>query len=373
MTERPRAAQPDATVVLNPDFRVGAVDRRLFGSFVEHLGRCVYTGIYEPGAPDAPTPTASAGTSPTWSASSAVTDRALPRRQLRLRLPLGGRRRAAERARPPGSTWRGTRIETNQVGIDEFMRWAARLGVEPMMAVNLGTRGRRGGPGPARVLQHRAAARAGPTCGAPTAARSRYGVRLWCLGNEMDGPWQIGHKTADEYGRLAAETGPGDAAGRPGHRARRVRAPAAGCRRSASGSATVLDRDLRRGRLRLAARLLRGARTTTAPASSASAVGHGPLHRDGRRDRRRRARRERGTTSGSHISFDEWNVWYQSRASSAAAGRLARRRAPAAPRGRLLGRRRRRRRQPAHLAAAPRRPGARRPAWPSSSTSSRRS
>ena len=86
------------------------------------------------------------------------------------------------------------------------MGWAREAGVEPMMAVNLGTRGVAGGPRPARVLQPPGRHRPVRPARARTAAEDPYGIRLWCLGNEMDGPWQIGHKTADEYGRLAAET-----------------------------------------------------------------------------------------------------------------------------------------------------------------------
>ncbi|MEE3918670.1 hypothetical protein V2I01_09735 [Micromonospora sp. BRA006-A] len=85
------------------------------------------------------------------------------------------------------------------------MTWAAEAGVEPMMAVNLGTRGvtealdlleYTNHPGGTRLSDLRR----------EHGAEQPSGVRLWCLGNEMDGPWQVGHKTADEYGRLAAET-----------------------------------------------------------------------------------------------------------------------------------------------------------------------
>jgi alpha-N-arabinofuranosidase len=99
--------------------------------------------------------------------------------------------------------WAST--ETNQFGLDEFMRWAARAGVEPMMAVNLGTRGVRAA---ADLVEY--ANIAGGTKLADSrianGASQPYGIRLWCLGNEMDGPWQVGHKTALEYGRLAAQT-----------------------------------------------------------------------------------------------------------------------------------------------------------------------
>ena len=99
--------------------------------------------------------------------------------------------------------WRS--IETNQFGLNEFMSWIKAVDAEPMMAANLGTRG---------VIE---AAHLVEYCnyrGQSTLANWRrehgvdepHGISLWCLGNEMDGPWQIGHKTADEYGRLAQET-----------------------------------------------------------------------------------------------------------------------------------------------------------------------
>ena len=100
--------------------------------------------------------------------------------------------------------WRS--IEPNTFGTNEFMTWARAAGVEPMLAVNLGTRG----IDAARALVEYCNV-AGGTKWADL-RRSHgvdepHGVRVWCLGNEMDGPWQIGAKTAVEYGRLAAETG----------------------------------------------------------------------------------------------------------------------------------------------------------------------
>ena len=109
-----------------------------------------------------------------------------------------------QRPRRLDLAWRS--VETNQVGTDDFLAWAERNRLAPMMAVNLGTRG----------IQ--AAADLVEYCNLPGGThwsdlRHRHGreapydVRLWCLGNEMDGPWQIGAKTATEYGRLAAEAG----------------------------------------------------------------------------------------------------------------------------------------------------------------------
>src|SRR4051794_26128319 len=191
-------------IAVDPDFSIGAVDRRLFGSFVEHMGRCVYTGIFEPGHPEAD-------------------DEGLRRDVLQLVRELGptivrypggnfvsgynwedGIGPVADRPVRLDLAWRS--IETNQVGIHEFASWARRVGSEPMMAINLGTRGvdeaRRlveycNHPGGTQLSDLRR----------KNGAEEPFGIRTWCLGNELDGPWQIGHKTAREYGRLALEAG----------------------------------------------------------------------------------------------------------------------------------------------------------------------
>ncbi len=193
-----------ARIVIDPAFTVGEVDERMFGSFVEHMGRAVYGGIYEPGHPTADEDgfrgdvlelTRELGVTvvryPGGNFVSAYDweDGVGPRKRRPTRLDLA---------------WRS--IETNEVGTDEFMTWARKAGAEPMFAVNLGTRG----IDDARsVVEY---------CNAPVGSRyadgraenghpDPYGIKLWCLGNEMDGPWQLGQKTAVEYGRLAAETG----------------------------------------------------------------------------------------------------------------------------------------------------------------------
>src|SRR6476659_9226002 len=97
--------------------------------------------------------------------------------------------------------WRS--IEPNLVGTDEFLAWARLAGVAPMLAVNLGTRG----ADAARDLVEYCNAPVGTEIADRRSANGHaepYGVRTWCLGNEMDGPWQIGHTAAAEYGRRAA-------------------------------------------------------------------------------------------------------------------------------------------------------------------------
>jgi len=111
---------------------------------------------------------------------------------------------AGDRPRRLDLAWRT--LESNRFGLNEFMRWADLAGVEPMMAVNLGTRGV---PEAAELVEY--CNLAGGT--AASDLRRKHGVlnphdiKLWCLGNEMDGPWQIGNLTALEYGRLAARAG----------------------------------------------------------------------------------------------------------------------------------------------------------------------
>src|SRR4051812_47630722 len=193
-----------AQLTLDPAFSIGTVDRRLFGSFVEHMGRCVYTGIFEPGHPAADDD----------GLRTDVLDLVRELGVTTVRYPGGnfvsgyrwedGVGPRGDRPRRLDLAWRA--LETNAFGLNEFMRWARLADVEPMMAVNLGTRG------------VEAAAELVEYCNLPdgTAAadlRRKHGVaephdiRLWCLGNEMDGPWQIGNLTADEYGRLAARAG----------------------------------------------------------------------------------------------------------------------------------------------------------------------
>ena len=192
-----------ARFTLDPAFGIGAVDPRLYGSFVEHLGRCVYTGLYEPGHPQADAEGLRQDvlelvrelgvTTVRYPGGNFVSgyrweDSVGPREERPVRLELA---------------WKTT--ETNEFGLGEFMDFCAKTGMEPMMAVNLGTRGVEDAlrlleysnhPGGTELSDRRIA----------DGAEEPYGIRMWCLGNEMDGPWQIGHKTAEEYGRLAAET-----------------------------------------------------------------------------------------------------------------------------------------------------------------------
>ncbi len=194
----------DATLVLDPRFVLADVDRRLFGSFVEHMGRCVYTGIYEPDHPRADD----------TGFREDVLDLVRELGPTLVRYPGGnfvssyrwedGVGPVEDRPTRLDLAWRA--IEPNRVGLNEFMQWARTAGMEPMMAVNLGTRGAQEACDLLEYTNH-------PGGTALSDLRRSHGVKdpheikLWCLGNELDGPWQVGQKTAYEYGRLAAETG----------------------------------------------------------------------------------------------------------------------------------------------------------------------
>lgn len=192
-----------ARIVVDPAFRVGPIDPRLFGSFVEHLGRCVYGGIFEPDHPDADEEgfrrdvlglTRELGvTTVRYPGGNFVSgyrweDGVGPRSERPERLELA---------------WQS--LETNQVGVDEFGSWCRKAGVDPMMAVNLGTRGVEAA---AALLEYcnRPAGSYWADRRVANGVTEPHDVRIWCLGNEMDGPWQIGHRTASEYGMLASQT-----------------------------------------------------------------------------------------------------------------------------------------------------------------------
>ncbi|MEA5454730.1 alpha-N-arabinofuranosidase [Sinomonas sp. JGH33] len=194
---------PTARLTVNPDFTVGPVKRRLFGSFVEHLGRCVYDGLYEPGHPQADAE----------GFRSDVVELVKELGVSTIRYPGGnfvsgfrwedsvGPREL--RPRRLDLAWHST--ETNEVGLHEFASWLEKVGSELMLAVNLGTRGTL----EALDLLEYSNIRSGTALSDLRAANGRpepFGVKMWCLGNEMDGPWQLGHRSAADYGKLASQT-----------------------------------------------------------------------------------------------------------------------------------------------------------------------
>ena len=192
-----------AAVILDKAFQIGAVDPRLYGSFIEHLGRAVYGGIYEPGHPLADE------NGFRTDVMEAVKRLGVPV----IRYPGGnfvsGFRwedsvgPVSERPRRLDLAWFTT--ETNEVGLHEFAHWAKKVGSEVMYAINLGTRGPENARDIVEYANHPGGSRLSDLR-IRNGQKDPLGIRLWCLGNEMDGPWQMGQKTAYEYGRIANES-----------------------------------------------------------------------------------------------------------------------------------------------------------------------
>ena len=191
-----------AKLTIDRDFTLGKIDERIYGSFIEHLGRAVYTGIFEPGHDTA--------------------DEQGFRRDImdlirRLNIPIirypGGNFVSGYRwtdgigpreSRPKRLDYAWASLEPNQFGIDEFADWCKKAGTTAMVAVNLGT----GTPQQAADMVEYCNFKGGTYWSdlrIKNGHKEPHNFRVWCLGNEMDGPWQTGAKTADEYGRIANE------------------------------------------------------------------------------------------------------------------------------------------------------------------------
>ena len=181
---------------------IAPLDRNLFGSFLEHLGRAIYEGIYDPGSK----------LSDAHGFRKDVMDEVRQMGVPIIRYPggnfvsgynwLDGVGPKESRPRVLDKAWNS--VNTNQFGTNEFMAWCKAVGTEPLMGLNLGT----GTPEQAAALVE--------YCNLDQRTKwsdlrrkhgiaDPYKVKYWCLGNEMDGPWQIGHMTATEYGMKAQD------------------------------------------------------------------------------------------------------------------------------------------------------------------------
>lgn len=185
------------------NMKIGDIDPNIYGSFLEHLGRAVYGGIYEPGHPRADSDGFREDV------IELIRELGVPL----VRYPGGnfvsgydwkdGIGPKSERKARLDLAWAS--VEPNEFGTDEFMKWCRKTGITPMLAFNMGT----GTPKDAMELFE--------YCNHPAgtyysdlrrryASEEPYGVRYWCIGNEMDGPWQICNQTADDYGKKAMQT-----------------------------------------------------------------------------------------------------------------------------------------------------------------------
>ncbi len=192
-----------AKLYLDREFQIAETDPRIFGSFVEHLGRAVYTGIYQPGHP------AADGNGFRRDVMDLVRELDVPI----IRYPGGNfvsdfcweDSVGPKELRPRRLDLAWKSLETNEVGLQEFSKWAEAVNSEVMMAVNLGTRGIADACNLLEYCNHPGGTKYSDLR-ISHGKKEPYGFRTWCLGNEMDGSWQLGHKTAAEYGLLAAET-----------------------------------------------------------------------------------------------------------------------------------------------------------------------
>ena len=189
-------------LTIDKDFTLGKIDERIYGSFIEHLGRAVYTGIFEPGH----------DTADEQGFRKDIMD--LIRR---LDIPVirypGGNFVSGYRwtdgigpkeLRPKRLDYAWASLEPNTFGIDEFADWCKKAGTSAIVAVNLGT----GTPQQAADLVEYCNFKGGTYWSdlrIKNGHKEPHNFRVWCLGNEMDGPWQTCAKTADEYGRIANE------------------------------------------------------------------------------------------------------------------------------------------------------------------------
>jgi alpha-N-arabinofuranosidase len=184
--------------------RPGAADfdRRVLGSFLEHLGRAVYTGVYQPGSPLA-------------DAKGFRTDVAREVKELGVpivRYPggnfvsgynwLDGVGPKAQRPTVLDRAW--NTLESNQFGTNEFIDWCAQVGTEPLLGMNFGTGSVESALAYVEYCNLSRGTRWSDLRRTHGYERP-HGVKYWCLGNEMDGPWQIGQLQAREYGRKARD------------------------------------------------------------------------------------------------------------------------------------------------------------------------
>lgn len=196
------ASSPVARVYVDTRRTISPIERNLFGSFLEHLGRAIYGGIYDPG-------------SKLSDSNGFRTDVMNQIRELGvpiIRYPggnfvsgynwLDGVGPKQSRPRVLDKAW--NTLESNQFGTNEFLAWCKDVGTLPLMGLNLGT----GTPEEAAALVEYCNIDKGTKW---SDLRRQHGVadawsvKHWCLGNEMDGPWQIGHMPATEYGLKAAD------------------------------------------------------------------------------------------------------------------------------------------------------------------------
>ena len=194
------AGAQNARIKIDLDRKVGQIDPNIYGNFVEHLGRCVYGGIYEPGSP----------LSDANGFRKDVLEAVKGLNVALVRYPGGNFVSnynwldAVGPVRRPRMDYAWNRLETNLFGVNEFVKWCKTVGTEPFMCVNMGT----GTIQEAQALVEYSNANSGSYY---SNLRKEHGIsephniKYWALGNEMDGEWQMGHLNAEDYVKKARE------------------------------------------------------------------------------------------------------------------------------------------------------------------------
>jgi alpha-N-arabinofuranosidase len=315
-----QAGRGSARAFIQPSRAPADFDRRVLGAFLEHLGRAVYTGVYEPG-------------SRTADASGFRTDVLGEVKALSVpivRYPggnfvsgynwLDGVGPKAERPTVLERAWNS--LETNQFGTNEFIDWCRAVGTEPLLGMNFGT-------GTAEMAVAYA-----EYCNVDRGTKwsdlrrshgyeQPHDVRYWCLGNEMDGPWQIGQMQAREYGRKARDV------------ARQMRGISRGLQLIACGSSgtnmpqyLVWDREVLEECFdQVDGISLHAYYGNTRPLTGNSSARYLAMNLDMDRQIREVAavcdyvQGLRKSGKRLWLSFDEWNVWYRARCGDAVDGR----------------------------------------------------
>jgi alpha-N-arabinofuranosidase len=295
-------------------------DRRVLGAFLEHLGRAVYTGVYHPGSPLA-------------DANGFRTD--VVREVKELAVPIirypGGNFVSGynwldgvgpKKQRPTVLERAWNSIETNQFGTNEFVDWCRMVGSEPLLGMNFGT-------GTAEM-----AVAYVEYCNLERGTKwsdlrrshgyeTPHNVRYWCLGNEMDGPWQIGQMQSREYGRKARDAAQQMRVVDPA-----LQLIACGSSGTAMPQYLVWDREVLEECYDMVDGLsLHAYYGNTQPLTGNSTARYLAMNLDMDRQIRevtavcdyvqglRRSRKR------LWLSFDEWNVWYRARSGDAVNGR----------------------------------------------------
>lgn len=194
------ASAQNARIKIDLDRTIGEVDKKIYGNFVEHLGRCVYGGIYDPDSE----------LSDERGFRKDVMEAAKGLNVTLTRYPGGNFVSnyhwldGVGPERPPRLELAWGRLESNEFGTNEFMEWAREMNTEPYFAVNLGT---------GTIEEAQRWVEYTNVAEGPYYAELRkqhgyeepYNIKYWSLGNEMDGPWQMGHLNAEDYTKKARE------------------------------------------------------------------------------------------------------------------------------------------------------------------------